>query len=73
MVSIVVCRDEVLVVKLKNVFEIVCLKACERTNAGGIEVLLGIAEAEVLSKVKTVSRSENKIPPNLLLLFLKGS
>ena len=29
-----------LVIKLVNVFEIVCLKACEGTNAGVIEVLL---------------------------------
>lgn len=50
MVSIVICRDEFLIIKLKNAFEIACLKACEGTNAGGIEVLLGIAKVEVFLK-----------------------
>ena len=40
MVSTIACPIEVLVIQLRNVFEIVCLKACEGTNAGSIEVLL---------------------------------
>ena len=40
MVSAITCRDEVSAITLRKVYETLCLKACEGTNANVTEVLL---------------------------------